>query len=163
MGLPRSHESSRQTIDCSTINCRARSTLKALFRMAIPPVLCSTSFLQSSFITHSTGRRPALARRPPQDPRRTAAFRHRTHADCTVIMLPVRLYTGKPTHRQWHRSRDPCLFGCLLIGAAAASPGRSSHWHAILESLSTGRPLPARLCARGRGTAAAGRQIDIRL
>jgi hypothetical protein len=25
-------------------------------------------FLESSFITHSTGRRPALARRPPQGP-----------------------------------------------------------------------------------------------
>jgi hypothetical protein len=42
VGLPRSHESSRQTINCSTINCRARSTLRALVRMAVPPVLSST-------------------------------------------------------------------------------------------------------------------------
>jgi hypothetical protein len=43
VGLPRSHESSRRTINCSTINCRARSTLRALLRMAVPPVLSSTS------------------------------------------------------------------------------------------------------------------------
>jgi hypothetical protein len=42
VGLPRSHESSRRTINCSTINCRARSTLRALLRMAVPPVLSST-------------------------------------------------------------------------------------------------------------------------
>ncbi len=41
-GLPRSHESSRRTINCSTVNCRARSTLSALFRMAVPQVLSST-------------------------------------------------------------------------------------------------------------------------
>jgi hypothetical protein len=42
VGLPRSHEGSRRTIHCSTIKCRARSTLRALLRMAVPPVLSST-------------------------------------------------------------------------------------------------------------------------
>jgi hypothetical protein len=45
----RSHESSRQAINCSTINCWARSTLSPV-HMAVPPVLSSTgAFWMSSF------------------------------------------------------------------------------------------------------------------
>ena len=58
------------SLPCGLRNCNLRHPSLARAPATSPTMLCRCDlfFLESSFITHSTGRRRALARRPPQGP-----------------------------------------------------------------------------------------------